>query len=157
MVDHKSPDAREPARKGMDDAVEATRRVIGEIGADLGSDFEETKDRAMDQAEAAKQGLASQVGETAAALESAAERFGPRSVQGDLFRGAARGLDALSEALRGNSMAGLASDLTAFGRRNPAALFGGAALAGFALARFAQASAPRPASGAQTETEEVQR
>jgi hypothetical protein len=134
-------------RRGLDEAVEATREAANGIGAGLGEDLKETRDRVLDQAESAKQGLAGQVGETAAALNTAAEQFGAQSVQGDLFRGAARGLEALSQALEGNSMSGLASDLTDFGRRNPAAFLGGAALVGFALARFAQASAePDPES-----------
>lgn len=145
-MDERDPRASgaEPIRQGFDEAVDATRQAAGEIGAGLRDDLKQTQDRVMDQAESAKQGLAGQVGETAAALEAAAEKFGEQSVQGDLFRGAARGLDALSQALRGNSMSGLASDLTDFGRRNPAVFLGGAALAGFALARFAQASAANP-------------
>ena len=146
MMDERDPgsSAAESMRRGLDEAVEATRQAAGEIGAGLGDDLKQTRDRVMEQAESAKQGLAAQVGESAAALDAAAEKFGEQSVQGDLFRGAARGLDALSQALQGNSMSGLASDITDFGRRNPAVFLGGAALAGFALARFAQASAADP-------------
>ena len=41
----------------------------------------------------------------------------------------------------------IVSDLAGFGRRNPVAYLGGATLAGFALARLAQASAPDSETG----------
>lgn len=146
MMEERDPgaSAADTIRRGLDEAVETTRQAAGEIGTALGDDLKQTRDRVMDEAESAKQGLAGQVSETAAALDAAAGQFGEQSVQGDLFRGAARGLNSLSQALEGNSMSGLASNLTDFGRRNPAVFLGGAALAGFALARFAQASATDP-------------
>jgi hypothetical protein len=154
MVNERDPraSAGDALRRGLDEVVETAKQAASEIGGGLGDDLRQTRDQVMDQAETAKRGLAGQVGETAAALNTAAEQFGPQSPQAELFRGAARGLDALSQALKSSSMSGLASDLSEFGRRNPAAFLGGAALAGFALARFAQASAPGMATGTATGT-----
>jgi hypothetical protein len=161
MIDEGNPraSAADAVRQGLSEAAKATQQATSDIGKDLGEDLRQTRDRVMEQAESAKQGLAGQVKDTADALNAAAEKFGPQAVQTDLFHGAARGLEALSEALGGNTMSELASDLTAFGRRNPAAFLGVAAIAGFAIARFAQASAsttttemPGDVSGREWET-----
>ena len=45
----------------------------------------------------------------------------------------------------------MAADLSAFGRQNPVAYLGGAALVGFALARFARASTPSEQGAGATE------
>ena len=69
-------------------------------------------------------------------------RWKARPFQQDLLREAAGGLRQIAEAVEGKSIGTLAGDLTELSRQNPIAFLGGAALVGFALARFARASTP---------------
>ena len=62
--------------------------------------------------------------------------------QQDLLREAADGLKQIAHAVEGKSIGTMAGELSEFGRQNPVAYLGGAALVGFALARFARASTP---------------
>ena len=68
--------------------------------------------------------------------------------QQDLLREAADGLKQIARAVEGKNIGTLAGDLADFGRRNPVAYLGGAALVGFALARFARASTPAGSTAA---------
>jgi hypothetical protein len=107
-------------------------------------------DRARQQAtetgEQAKAGAADEMERTAHALEAAADELEGAPMQRELFREAAQGLMDVSSAVRGRSIGEIVEELSAFGRRNPYGFLGGAALAGFAVARFARASAG-PRSG----------
>ena len=53
----------------------------------------------------------------------------------------------MTDRLRNNSMSDLVATTKAFARRNPGAFAAGAAVAGFALARFMQASARKGPRG----------
>ena len=67
--------------------------------------------------------------------------------QQDLLREAADGLKQIARAVEGKSIGRMAGELSEFGRQNPVAYLGGAALVGFALARFARASTPSATDG----------
>jgi hypothetical protein len=86
---------------------------------------------------------------TADALDAAAKELQEHSLQRSLLGEASRGLAGLSRAMEGRSVGELVGNLAEFGRRNPAAFLGGAALAGFAVARLATASAPADGSQRQ--------
>jgi hypothetical protein len=68
-----------------------------------------------------------------------------------LIREAAGGLESFSQSLSNQSLEDMVGTVRDFGRRNPAALAGGAALVGLALGRFARSSS-RPAQGAYAES-----
>jgi hypothetical protein len=68
------------------------------------------------------------------------ELDGEGGLQQELLREAADGLKQISRAIDGKSVGAMVEDLSEFGRNNPLAYLGGAALAGFALARFVRAS-----------------
>lgn len=87
---------------------------------------------------------ADEVSHTADALRRAADEAGERTIQGQVLRYAADGLTDISHSIRGKSLGDMAGDLAEFGRRNPVAFLGGAALAGFALSRFVRATRPQP-------------
>ncbi|RED12867.1 hypothetical protein [Pontivivens insulae] len=59
-----------------------------------------------------------------------------------LANGAASSLDAVARELDGKSVEDVADAVASFGRRNPLALIGGAAVAGFFLGRFVTATTP---------------
>jgi hypothetical protein len=125
-------------------AASATERAKG-VAAQAA---ERAKARASETGEQAKEGAANEIERTAQALEAAADELEDSSMQRELFLEAAHGLMEVSDAVRGRSVGAIVNDLAEFGRRNPYGLIGGAALAGFAVARFARAST-RPRSGYQ--------
>ncbi len=101
---------------------------------------ENARRRAVASGENAKDNAADEIGRTADALETAAGEVDDGSVQQQLLREAADGLTRISGAMKGKDLGDIVGDISQFGREHPAAFLGGAALAGFALARFARAS-----------------
>lgn len=138
-------------RSGVDTARDAVRDTARDLSDDASRIAEQAREGVRDgiagaRTEAsrqAKRGIertADEVSHTAHALETAAGEFDDGSLQHQLLHRAADGLSDLSGTLRGKSIDQIAGDLANFGRRNPAAFLGGAALVGFAVARFARAS-----------------
>jgi hypothetical protein len=113
-------DLREAAVSGLDDAKSAATEKAGEVKAQA----------------------ADEIARTARGLEAAAEEMEGSPLQQDLLREAADGLKQIAHAVEGKSLGRMAAELSEFGRQNPVAYLGGAALVGFALARFARASTP---------------
>jgi len=140
-----------PATVGQNDLSNTLREAKDAAGAQ----FEEAKQTARsaltdaqsaaaDKGEEMKGVAADEIARTARGLEAAAAELDGSPLQQDLLREAAEGLKQISSAVQGKSIGTMVEDLSEFGRRNPLAYLGGAALAGFALARFARASAPEP-------------
>ena len=118
----------------------ATERLSDVRDAALSS-FDEAKSAAAEKVEATKEQAADEIARTAQGLEAAAKEM-EGSLQQDLLREAAAGLKQIAHAVEGKSIGAMAGELSEFGRQNPVAYLGGAALVGFALARFARASTP---------------
>lgn len=147
----------------MSDRDPNTRDVGGEVESDvkrsaqrLSDDAKKTADdlgrRARDEANAqadrAKEGVATEISSIADALRKAADEMRSGSPQERTFGQIAEGLADASEAIHGRDVGELAREASDFARRNPLAFLGGAALAGFAVTRFAKASTkPRPSRG----------
>ena len=106
------------------------------------SSLDEAKSTATEKAGEAKAQAADEIARTARGLEAAADEMEGSPLQQDLLREAADGLKQIAHAVEGKSIGTMAADLSEFGRQNPVAYLGGAALVGFALARFARASTP---------------
>ena len=106
------------------------------------SSLDEAKSAATEKAGEAKAQAADEIARTARGLEAAAEEMEGSPLQQDLLREAADGLKQIAHAVEGKSIGTMAAELSEFGRQNPVAYLGGAALVGFALARFARASTP---------------
>lgn len=88
---------------------------------------------------------ADQVAGVARAAHSAAGDLQQTSPQlARLIHTAADNVGGIADDLRTSDLAGLLNSLAAFGRRQPVMFFGGAVLAGFALARFLKSDAPAP-------------
>lgn len=98
-----------------------------------------------DKAEREKDRAAGSLADTANALDEAASHANDGSPQQQLLSEAARGLSALADSAKGKSVGDMVGDVADFARKNPVAFLGGAALAGFAAARFAKASAKQRA------------
>lgn len=138
----------------LDSAKGAATEALGEARARAGDVASRTaqaaKAEALDRAEGAKDGLADQGERLAASLRSAVDG-GDDSIQAKLMAAAADSVTDLSNTLRGKSFDQLLSDAGDFARRNPGAFVAAAALAGFAVARFARASAPAATAYADIE------
>ena len=134
-------DPKEGARKAGSEA----QRLAGEARDAARSTLHDAKAAAEDRTEAAKGQAADEIARTARGLEAAADQLADAPLQRELLHEAADGLQQIARAVQGKSLGALVEDLADFGRRNPVAYLGGAALAGFTLARFARASAPTDA------------
>ena len=125
----------------------AAREGIHDLRDAAQSSLEDVKSAAADKTDEVKGQTADEIARTARGLEAAANEMDGSPLQQDLLREAADGLKHIAQAVEGKSIGAMVGDLSAFGRQNPLAYLGGAALAGFALARFARASSPEGAGG----------
>jgi hypothetical protein len=100
------------------------------------------KERARRIAEQQKQAGADQIGGVARAIDGAASEIEQELPHAAGFiHDAAAKLEGAAASLRERSVDDLIRSLNNFARRQPAAFFGGAVLAGFALSRFLKSSA----------------
>jgi hypothetical protein len=100
------------------------------------------KERARRVAEQQKKTGADQIGGVARAVHEAAREIQQEMPQAAGFvHDAAAKLEGAAASLRERSIDDLVRSLNNFARNQPAAFFGGAVLAGFALSRFLKSSA----------------
>src|SRR5215469_2334267 len=116
------------------DAGADLRRKAGDAA---GAVFEEARDFAEERKSAA----ADNVGRLSRAVHGAADQLGRELPQAAGFiHSAADRMQSASTSLHERSVEDMVGDLTNFARRQPAAAFAGALLAGFALSRFLKSS-----------------
>jgi hypothetical protein len=148
IEDRDNPTYTAPAGSGGDlrstakEAGAAVQERAGELREAARSTLHDAQAAAAERTEAAKGQAAEEISRTARGLEAAAEELEGSPLQQELLREAADGLKQISSAVSGKSVGEMVEGLSNFGRQNPLAFLGGAALAGFALARFARASTP---------------
>lgn len=94
---------------------------------------------AREKAETAKDQAADQIDDWAAAASAARDEI-DETPAAPLLSNAAVSLSDIATALRSKEVDELISDARHFARQNPAVVLGGAALLGFAAARFLKAS-----------------
>jgi hypothetical protein len=116
------------------------------------ADFQGLADKATQSArtlaEEGKQNTARQIGGVASAIRGAARELEGQMPQGaELVRSAAATLESGAERLRQRSVDDWFASLKKFAHDEPAALFGGAILAGFAVSRFFNSSRARSGAG----------
>lgn len=134
--------AAEDLKRTAQHAKETAGTAMADVREGVAQGTARVKQEAAARTESAKASLAEELTATADALGSAAREMEGHSLQRNLLSQASEGLTSVSRAIEGKSVGDIVSDLAAFGRRNPVVFLGGATLAGFALARLAQASAP---------------
>jgi hypothetical protein len=144
----------EKRKPSESDAVQTAREAgaaaqerLGDVRDAALSSLDEVKSTATEKAGETKAQAAGEIARTARGLEAAAEEMEGSPFQQDLLREAADGLKQIAHAVEGKSIGAMAGELSEFGRRNPVAYLGGAALVGFALARFARASTSGESDG----------
>lgn len=149
-------DAQAAAAKlqaGAAQAADTVRDTVAGAAEDAASTGAEIADAARERAEGladqGKQAAAEQATGFAQAIRHAAEDLETSSPEiARHVRTAADSVEGISAALRDRSAGQLMQDVTDFARRQPAAFFGVAAIAGFALARFAKSSSDGASSSA---------
>jgi hypothetical protein len=166
--DNGSPAADDPV--GKDTLKRDARAVVGEaqsvvdeVKSEASAQIEQLAGQAKEQLSQAsdkvrgiasdqKDLLADQVGGVAQALERVASDLqSSNDPSAQYARMIADNAERLSSSIRDNSVDQLMGMAQDFGRRQPAAFIGAAALLGFAASRFLMASASRPA---QPQTEQ---
>ena len=128
------------------DVGSAAKERLHDLRDAAQSSLEDVKSAAADKTDELKGQTADEIARTARGLEAAADQLEGSPLQQDLLREAADGLKQIARAVQGKSIGAMVGELSEFGRQNPLAYLGGAALAGFALARFARASSPDDAA-----------
>jgi hypothetical protein len=150
MIEEHATTTSTPAVREAGDELSATagaaRAAVQERAGQLGevarSSLDDARSAVAEQSAAVKDQAVDEIARTARGLEAAAQELEGSPLQQELLREASDGLKQISRAVSGKSVGAIVEDLSDFGRHNPVAYLGGAALAGFALARFARASAP---------------
>jgi hypothetical protein len=135
------------------DAAAAAAREAGGKAADTASElFEPIKQDALDRAEEQKRAGADRLSGMAQAVHQAADQLDPElpPQARTYIHEAADGIDRMSAAIRDRSVGDLMETAGDFARRQPAAFFGGAVLAGFVLSRFLKSSSGSDASDHRT-------
>jgi hypothetical protein len=135
------PPSQQGIGETMRDAAAGAREHAGEMKESARSALEGATAVAADRTAEVRDQAVGEIERTARGLEAAADEMRGSPFQQDLLREAAEGLKQISHAIEGKSVGAVVAEISDFGRRNPLAYLGGAALAGFALARFARASA----------------
>jgi hypothetical protein len=130
----------------MNEALQRTKQAAQEVGTRAKEAVEEisaqatgtVKDVLNNQVRAG----ADLVGNVAQSMNLAADNLGQSSPQlAGLTRTAARKIESFSTELRSKSPDDLFEDASAFARRQPAVVFGAAAILGFALFRMLKSGA----------------
>ncbi|MDR6307917.1 hypothetical protein [Pacificitalea manganoxidans] len=134
-----------PGSEARADAENAARRVADDAKSLARDAATRARSEAESRAESAKDSAASEISGIADGLRKAAESMRSGSPQERTFGQIAESLADASDAVRDRDIGELASEVSNFARRNPLAFLGGAALAGFAVTRFAKAGTPQPA------------
>ena len=126
------------------DQVESTATLLKDKASDIVGDMKDAaaaaRNAAGNRVDAAKETIADQGHKLAENLRTAASDRG-ETVQGRVLDAVAGGVDHVADSLQGRSITAIFSDVQALARRNPGAFVAGAAVVGFALARFLRAGA----------------
>ncbi len=123
------------------------------VGKDIKSKADEVRDEASktahDAVGHAKETVADEITSVGEALRRAADELRDGSPQERSFGQMAGSLADLSDQVRDKDIGQMVHEMSEFARRNPVTFLGGAALLGFAGARFAKASRRNPTENDQ--------
>ncbi|MBD3665921.1 hypothetical protein ACFQD0_19460 [Sulfitobacter aestuariivivens] len=133
-------DAKEALKQGeFKKSAEAAAATASSMAQDAA---ESAKATLAAKSTEAKDGLAGEMHDTAAALRRAAHEMRDGSPQGSTFSYLADGLADMADSVKDQDVSDVPGIVNNFARNNPMAFLGGAALLGFAATRFAKASEP---------------
>lgn len=149
-VDPNAPRTEEQARTELDRAADEAQSRGQAIAEEARSEAARLAGQAQSAAEAKaeeyKGQAAGEMNRMATALRDAGSDLREGTPQERAISSMADNLADAADAVANRDLGSLMGDAAAFARRNPSAFLGGAALLGFAAARFAKASARNPTS-----------
>jgi len=126
---------------------EEAKAQVGELAEKAKAQVGELADKAKGMANEQKQLLASQLGGISDALDKVASELETRDdTTASYVRSVAQGAERVTSMVRDRDVDEIVSMVQDFGRKQPAAFIGAAALLGFAASRFIMASAKRRSS-----------
>lgn len=132
-----------PTEMDMKNAADNARDAAHGLRDEAASRLAQARDAAVTGAaagaETAKNRAADEVSSVATALRRASAELRAGSPQERSFGQVAEVLAEMSDGIRDKDLRDLVSEASGYARRNPLAFLGGAALLGFAAARFAKA------------------
>jgi hypothetical protein len=135
---------KDEARRVTDKVVNEASDNLGKLAEQAKAQVAETTDKVKGIAEEQKELFAAQVGGVADAMMRVADDLeADNGASARYARMIADGAEKLSDTVRSNDVEQLMNIAQDFGRKQPAAFLGAAALLGFAASRFLLASAKR--------------
>lgn len=108
-----------------------------------------TQEKAVETGAQMRDRVAEEGDQIADAAHAAAAELGDNEQLGQLLSQAGQAVEGLTTQLKDTPVTQMVDDVAVFAKRNPLLFLGGAALAGFAAARFLKASTP------QSHTDEI--
>lgn len=139
--------AKETASAAMDVASEAGRTVKSELNAHAADTLHTVREAAGERADAARDTVVNAGERLAETLQSEAQAVG--GMPSRMLNGLASGVTTVTDGLRGQTLGDLLANAKDYARRNPGTFAVGAAVAGFALARFLRSSNVRTSAEAR--------
>ncbi|MCP8883872.1 hypothetical protein NIM87_10205 [Devosia sp. XJ19-1] len=148
-------DAENKARQDANDAASRLQHDLDAVSERAAHDVQNLKQEAQHQVDKAaekaktfatdqKDFVATQVEGVASAMSRVADELdGDQATTARYMRDLANGLERFGQQVKGKNVDELFGEAERFGRSQPLAFLGGAALAGFLASRFAGASAQR--------------
>ena len=142
----------EQAKHDLDAIGQRAAQDVRELGHEASAKVSEATDKAKSFAADQKDLAANQISGVAAAITKVAEELDGTDQQtvGRYARDLASGISSLGKTIENHDVDDLMGMAQDFGRKQPMAFLGAAALAGFVASRFALASAQRRDSKADT-------
>jgi hypothetical protein len=142
-----SPQTTEQASRRPASLGEQAETAAAQARDKLADAAEPLEDKARDMADQQKVAGADRLSKVGDAVDSAAQDLETDMPQlAGYIHSAAASLQDASNSLRTRSLEELVGRYNDFSRKQPAAAFAGAVLAGFALSRFLKSSSPRAQS-----------
>lgn len=128
------------AAHAADVAKDTVRTLASEVSSKAGETVSAVRDSAVNHLDDARDALSESGDRFAETLRRAAEEPAAGSMQARVLSAVAGGVSSAASTLHSRSVSEMVADVRALARRNPGAFAAGAAVAGFALARFLRAS-----------------
>ncbi|MBM9593146.1 hypothetical protein [Roseitranquillus sediminis] len=144
MADTPERDAAERAKaeaRSLGEEIKSQGAAAAGAARDTAREYaDRARHEAYARGEAYREHAADETSKVAAALRKASEDLSDGSPQERFVAQIADGVAEAADRVRGMTLDEVARETTGFARRHPAAFLGGAALVGFAAARFLKAS-----------------
>lgn len=132
---------KDKAASALDQAVEKSKSMTENVQDKVGQTAGAALDAAASRLDSAKDSIVEGADRLEGKLRDMNEGVDAANIQSRVVVALADGVSSLSDRIRDRSIQDLASDVKVFARRHPGVFVVGAAVVGFAAARFIRSSA----------------